>query len=302
MSLLKSKFNLCVLEVPKDVKVTQGEAFNAMRVKKFVELTPAQDFGHGWVNIQDMFNSEFTMEDSVVVNAVVGGYRYDKKSVPGPLLNKLFKEKLREREKEIGGKLEKDDKAILKDECRQQLVLKALPNPKLITWVWDMDNNQIYLDSKSPAVIEKFMNLFTSTFEAVTKVSIKNYGLKEEEIADFLDWIWKNTDKLESTWIDQGVTFDASKNTFQFKGPSIDDYLEEIEVFKNGKTIKSLNIGCALGDMDYSLTFGDKNLILGVESLGKMEHESVETAVIDNSDRILSIINKIQNTVSQYQG
>lgn len=300
MSLLKSKFNLCVLEVPKDVKITQGEAFNALKVKKFVELTPAQDFGHGWVDIADMFNSEFTMEDSVAVNAIVGGYRYDKKTVPGPLLKKLFTEKLKERQKELGAKLEKDEKELLKDECRQQLILKALPSPKLITWIWDIDNHQVYVDAKSMAVVEKFMNLFTTTFADVPKVTIKDYGLKEDDIGEFLDWIWKNTANLESTWIDQGVTLDADKNTFKFNGPSLDDYLEEIELMKKGKSIKSLNIGCELGNNDYSLTFGDKNLITGVESVSKIEHESAETAVIDNSDRIVSIIGKIQNTVDQY--
>jgi len=299
MSLLKSKFSLCVLEVPKDFSITQGEAYNALKKNTFVELTPAQDFGQGWVEIEDMFNTDFSMEDSVAVNAVVGGYRYDKKSVPAPLVKKLYKEKLREREKEEGHKLEKDEKEILKEECRQQLILKALASPKLITWIWDTDNHRVYIDSKSMGVVEKFMGLFTKTFGVAT-IKVKNYGLNEDQIGNFLDWIWKNTEELESTWIDQGVTLDADKNTFKFSGPSLDDYLEEIESIRKGKSIKSLNIGCALGDNDYSLTFGGKNLITGVESMAKIEHECAETAIIDNSDRIVSVINKIQTTVDQF--
>jgi len=288
-----------VLEVPKDFEITQGEAFNALKSNTFVELSPTQDFGHGWVSIEDMFSTEFTMEDTVAVNAIVGGYRYDKQSVPGPLLKKLYKEKVREREKEEGCKLEKDDKAILKDECRQLLLPKVLPSPKLVTWIWDYDNHLVYIDAKSVGVVEKFMTLFTRTFE-VPKIKIKDYGLNEDKMENFLDWIWKNTENLESTWIDQGVTLDASKNTFQFKGPTLDDYLEEIESIKKGKSIKSLNIGCSLGDMDYSLTFGGKNLIAGVESADAVQHECAETAIIDNSDRITSIINKIQGTVDQF--
>jgi len=299
MSLLKSKFSLCVLEVPKDFSITQGEAYNALKENKFVELTPAQDFGHGWVAIEDMFKSDFSMEESVAVNAVVGGYRFDKKSVPAPLVKKLYKEKLREREKEEGGKLEKTDKEILKEECRQQLILKALASPKLVTWIWDTDNHVVYVDAKSNMVIEKFMTLFTKTF-GVPSISVKSYGLNEDQISSFLDWIWKNTENLESTWIDQGVTLDADKNTFKFNGPSIDDYLDEIESIKKGKSIKNLSIGCALGDNDYSLTFGNKNLIAAVESMTKIEHECAETAILDNSDRIISVINKIQTTVDQF--
>ena len=299
MSLLKSKYNLCVLEVPEDFKITQGEAFNALKENKFIELAPSQDFGHGWVAIDDMFNSNFTMEDSVVVNSVVGGYRFDKKTVPGSLLKKLFKEKLKEREKEEGHRLDKSDKEILKEECRQQLVLKALANPKLVTWVWDIDTSLVYVDAKSLGVIEKFMALFIKTF-GIPSINIKNYGLNEDDIGDFLDWIWRNTENLESTWIDQGVTLDVDKNTFKFNGPSIDDYLEEIESFKKSKGIKNLNIGCSLQEKDYSLTFSNKNLIVSVESKTKIEHESMETAILDNSDRILSIINKIQDTVNRY--
>jgi len=299
MSLLKSKFNLCVLEIPKDFSITQGVAFNAMKANTFEELTPTQDFGHGWVCIEDMFNTDFSIEDSVAVNSIVGGYRYDKKTVPDPLLKKLFKEKLKELEKEEGRRLEKAEKEMLKDDCKKLLYPKVLPSPKLVTWIWDMDNSQVYLDTKSMTVIDKFMEFFTTTFKVPT-INVKDYGIEEDQVGNFLDWIWKNTENMESTWIDQGVTLDASKNIFQFKGPSLEDYLEEIESIRKGKSIKSLNIGCSLGNNDYSLTFGCKNLIAGVESVSKIKHESAETAILDNSDRVISVINKIQNTVNQF--
>lgn len=299
MSLLESKFNLCVLELPKEFKMTQGDAFNALKENLFVDLTPTQDFGNGWVFIDDLFRTDFTMEDSVAVNSVVGGYRFDKKTVPGELLKKLFKEKLKEREKEEGHKLEKADKDILKDECKQLLLPKVLANPKLVTWIWDVDNSRVYLDAKSTSVVEEFMGLFMKTFK-VPKMSIKDFGLNEDQVGTFLEWIWKNTANLKDTWIDNGVTLDATGNTFQFKGPSIDAFLEEIESIKNGKTIKSLNIGCGVDGMDYSITFNDKNMIVGIECCDKMEHESHETAIIDNSDRIISIITKIQETVDQF--
>ena len=50
----------------------------------------------------------------------------------------------------------KSDKEILKEECRKQLVLKALASPKLITWIWDIDNFSVYVDAKSNTIIEKF--------------------------------------------------------------------------------------------------------------------------------------------------
>lgn len=299
MSMLDSKFSLCVLELPEEFKMTQGEAFNALKGNLFVDLTPTQDFGHGWVFINDMFRTDFTMEDSIAVNSVVGGYRYDKKSVPGALLKKLFREKLKEREKEEGRKFEKADKDLLKEECKQLLLPKVLANPKLVTWIWDMDNHRVYLDAKSMAIVEKFIMLFINTFK-VPKVIVKDYSLDDDQRGTFLDWIWKNTTNIKDTWIDNGVTLDATGNTFQFKGPTLDTFLEEIESFKNGKSIKSLNIGCSINKLDYSITLNDKNLIVGIECSDKIEHESFETAILDNTDRISAVICKIQETVNQF--
>ena len=56
-----------------------------------------------------------------------------------------------------------------------------------------------------------------------------------------------------------------------------------------------------LGDSSYSVSFNNKSMVLGVESLAKIEHEDIETAILDNQDRINSVITQVEKMVEQYQ-
>jgi len=308
MSFLKSKFDLCVLDLPEDFDITQGEAFQKLLTKRFKELTPAQEFGDGWVNMTDLFK-DFTMEDTVAVNAVVGGYRFDKKKVPPALIKKLYSEKLKERINDgLSKKMSKEDKKVLKQECKEQLLMQTLATPKLATWIMDLDNKRVYLASKSLAAVDTFVILFGETFD--TSLTLKDFNLKEEdEISEFLDYLWTNLSKEEPKegeevkrefWVDQEITLDFDDNTFKFNGPRIEEYLSEIESFKKTKRIKSINVGMHIGESEYSVTFNSKNMLLGVESLDKIDHESIETAVLDNMDRINTVITRVETLISKF--
>ncbi|MDB4330316.1 recombination-associated protein RdgC [bacterium] len=305
MSFLKSKFSLCVLNVPEDVKFTQGEIFNKLQQQKFKEVPASKEFGDGWAHVSDLFK-DFTMEDSVVVNSMVGGYRYDKKKVPSALVKNLYLQKLRELQKESGDKITRDEKKLLKDECKSQLLMQTLPSPKLATWIWDIDNHKIYLATKSLTVVDSFTALFDTTFNVY--LSVEDFSLEEEDdLTGFLDYLWGNLDENEDTkneaqnfWFDHEVTFDFDKNTFKFNGPRIEEYKDEIEDFKKSKRIKSLNVGLAVGGSEYSVTFNSKNMLLDVESLAKIQHEDVETAILDNQDRINVVTSEVKNIIGKY--
>lgn len=302
MSFLNSKFDICFLELPKEFSITEGEAFEKLKINKFKELTPSQEFGDGWVNISDMFK-DFDMDDTLVVDSYVGGYRYDKKKVPSALIKKLYGEKIKERLKE-GVKLSKDDKKILKQECKDQLMMQTLASPKMVSWILDTEKNMVYLSTKSMSVVDSFVKLFSTTFD--TSLTIKNFGLSDESlISDFLDYLWEHLENSEDNenpnfWMDQEVTFDFDKNIFKFNGPRIEEYREDIENFKKSKRIKSINVGVKIGESNYSVTFNNQNMLLGIDSLDKMEHEEPETAIIDNKDRIHSIMGRIENLVATF--
>ena len=295
---MKAKFNLCVLELPADFKISLGDLHKKLQVKQFVELSPSQEFGCGWVNPGDMFKASFNHEDIAVDESIICGFRYDKKSVPSALVKKLFKERIKEREKEMGQKLEKADRQILKEECKEQLLLKAMANPKMIPWLWNLENNRIYIDLKSDKIIEEFIGLFSKTFEVA--VSLKNYGIPEEQVTLFLGWIWKQSETIEGQWVDQGITLNVDKNIFKFNGPTLDAFMDEIESMKEGKRVKDICVRCALGGNDYYITFSSKNLIVSVQSVNKIKHESIATAVLDRMDSCERVTNKIETLIKDY--
>jgi len=302
MSFLNSKFDICFLELPKEFNVTEGEAYEKLKLNKFKDLTPSQEFGDGWVNISDMFK-DFDMEDTLVVDSYVGGYRFDKKKVPAALIKKLYGEKIKERLKE-GVKLTKDDKKILKQECKEQLMMQTLASPKMVSWILDTEKNMVYLSTKSMSVVDSFVKLFSTTFE--TGLTVKNFGLSDDtQISEFLDYLWQHLENSEENespdfWMDQEVTFDFDKNIFKFNGPRIEEYREDIENFKKSKRIKSMNVGVKIVESNYSVTFNNQNMLLGIDSLDKMDHEEPETAIIDNKDRIHSIMGKIENLIENF--
>src|ERR1017187_10188340 len=100
MSYLKSSYNVCAFEVPKELNLSQSKIHEKLLAKKFVELTPSQEQGFGWVSANDIFKSDFSLDDSVARTSLVGGYRYDVKVVPKALIKKLYRERLKERIKD----------------------------------------------------------------------------------------------------------------------------------------------------------------------------------------------------------
>jgi len=302
MSYLKSTFNVCILEMSEDVNITAKDIYQKLVENRFRELTPAQEFGHGFIDIKDIFKTNFEFADSIGDKCIYGGYRYDKKMVPNVLVKKLYLEKLREK-KSQGEKLNKVDKKILKEECKAQLIMKAFPKPNLISWIWDLSNYKLYLDTKNIKVIDNFLALFSDAFDNIP-LTLFNMGLEEDQLENFLEWLWKKLEKKEKDFeIDDDIILDTGDKTlFKFNGPTLELYLSEIESIKNSKSFKKLSTTMLIDEDAYRISFNSKNLILTVKLVEKIKHESVETAILDNLDRIQQIQEKIKTFVTDFLG
>jgi len=296
MSFLKPNFNLCVFDVE---PFQQSEVISNLLKRRFTELTPSQESGHGWVLINDLFKNNFEAENTHVVNYSTAGYRCDHKAVPPILIKKLYKEKLSKAIKEEG-RVSKEQRNILKEECKIQLLSKALPNPKVFEWIWDFETNRIYLDTKSPKVIDNFMALFTDTFEV--SLTLTDYRITEDALSGFLEWLWENIREKKGFWIYKDLTLDADKNIFKFNGPDLEDYLDEIENLKNTKRVQQLGISTPLNESSISFTLNDKNMVLSLKNSKKIKHDSVETAILDNGDIIKSVIKILENFSTEFRG
>ena len=297
MSYLKSKFSLCALDLLDPI---DGIKFHdSLLAKKFVELTPSQELGHGWVAVDDMFKVDFTAEDIVAGVYKTIGYRYDQKTVPKSLIKKLYKERLKERKK-MGEKLEEVDRNILKDECKAQLILQVLPNPKYCHCIFDLNQKVVFVDTKSAKVLDGFRMLLGETFSV--KTNLKSFGLVENQLDKFLDWIWvdEKSRKSEGIAINKDIELDADKTKFNFTGPNLETYMKEINSFRDTKVIKKLGLFMSIGPEDYSVLLNNKNFLLTIETLSKIKHESVETAILDNASNLQSICDKVTSIVNKF--
>jgi len=250
------------------------------------------------VTIEDMFKVDFIAENITVGDCIFGGYRFDRKTVPQSLIKKLFREKLREK-KALGEKLNKEERKNLKEECRDQLIMRALPKPSMITWIWDLDNAKVYLDTKSTKLIDSFVALFNSSFG----VDLSTDKIIDESLDSFLEWLWKNFENREDINVKDDIILDTGDKTlFKFNGPSLENYLAEIDSIKHSKSFKKLSTQINIEGESYSIGFNSKNTIVSVKLAQKIKHENAETAVIDNLDRIRQITNKIQSLMTEYTG
>ena len=296
MSYLKNSYSVCVLELPTEFKLPLYELHQKMLQSNFKELSPSQEFGHGWVTIEDMFKVDFIAENITVGDCIFGGYRFDRKTVPQSLIKKLFREKLREK-KALGEKLNKEERKNLKEECRDQLIMRALPKPSMITWIWDLDNAKVYLDTKSTKLIDSFVALFNSSFG----VDLSTDKIIDESLDSFLEWLWKNFENRQDITVNDDIILDTGDKTlFKFNGPSLENYLSEIESIKHSKIFKKLNTAIVIEAETYSVGFNSKNTIYTVKLEKKIKHESAATAILDNLDRIRVIQDKIKSLIDEH--
>jgi len=302
MSFLKNKFSLSILRINEDINLTQREAILKLESSIFKDPSPLVEFADGFVDVSDMFIPFIPQENAIILNGLVCGYRFDKKSIPSTLLKKVFKDKIKEIQDKEGVTLSREEKKTIKEDCKKSLLSKVLAKPKAVTWFWDMPNNIIYLNTDSPKVLSNFEKLFRSTFELPeSSLELENYGLNNKEtISDFLEWIWKETEDTSLGIINQKITFKLDINEFNFKGPHLTEFMEEIDNFKKSKRVKNLSLNFTSNKHEYLITLSNKNTMINVEILDAVKHENVETAILDNLDHIENITKYLNKIIQKF--
>ena len=89
--------------------------------------------------------------------------RIERRKVPASLLSHLYKGKLTAQQKE-GKPLRREAKQKLRDELKEDLLGKALPEIKFIDAIWDGKKSEVCLLATSKADKEVFEKLFRQSF------------------------------------------------------------------------------------------------------------------------------------------
>ncbi|MDX1776251.1 MAG: recombination-associated protein RdgC, partial [Desulfobulbales bacterium] len=118
------------------------------------------EYSIGWVSIENMFDSSFAHASYAVGDHIVLSLRIDERKVTKTLLQK-FSRKEEERikkERELP-RLNRSQKAQIKEDMRLRLMKKSLPQPAIYDLCWDLANNSLLFFStsaKAQSVLEDF--------------------------------------------------------------------------------------------------------------------------------------------------
>ncbi len=121
----------------------------------------AREESIGWVSPLKVYKPQIEIEEVFFGNYVLLALRHDTKKVSKVLLECKLNELI-----ESEGLSVQNNKQLkqLKDDIKQELLKKTLPNPKIVEAVIDLNKKTLLLNSTSRKLGSLFLSLFEKTF------------------------------------------------------------------------------------------------------------------------------------------
>ncbi len=115
----------------------------------------------GWVSPFRSYDSNISVEDTFLDSNIFLAMRLDQKSVSKLLLENRVNQRLHSGEIVPKGK---EELKQLKEDTMKELLIQALPAPKIVEGVIDLPHATLYLNTGSHRVSSLFLSLFEKTF------------------------------------------------------------------------------------------------------------------------------------------
>jgi DNA recombination-dependent growth factor C len=120
---------------------------------------------YGWVSFHDPLLTELTPADVFFQHYLVVGFRFDHRTVPAKLLFLERRRAERARASERGvERLGRAERQQVKAEVEARLIARALPTPRLIDCVWNLDSGRVFVTGGPRVAREAFVEHFRQTF------------------------------------------------------------------------------------------------------------------------------------------
>jgi hypothetical protein len=129
----------------------------------------------GWIAMHDPLLTTFTPADLFFHQYLVVGFRFDTRLVP-PKLLMLERRRLERERAEARGVpyVSAAERKEIKEEIASRLIAQALPSPRLLEVVWNLETGRLYFSGKVRAAREAFAECFRRTF-SITPVPLIPY-------------------------------------------------------------------------------------------------------------------------------
>ena len=147
----------------------------------------------GWVNAQNVLDTDLTLEKIRFDDFLVFGLRVDRVTVNGRLLKAhvaaAIEKALRQRERKT---LSRDERTAFVEKVRLDLMAKQMPLTGLYDAAWSLKTHHVYFSATGDALNQEFCDLFSDTFHtALTPLfpflraerKAKSEGLVDELLA-----------------------------------------------------------------------------------------------------------------------
>jgi len=141
----------------------------------------------GWVSPFKIYQPVINFEDMFLDRFVYFAMRVDTKTVSKTLIEANALEKIEKEQLQIKSNKQVKD---LKEEIKQRLLKRALPAPKIIEGVIDINLSTLFVNSAAKKSNEYFMSLFGKTFNIkpiyINSTMYSYLSVKKEEIVEKL--------------------------------------------------------------------------------------------------------------------
>lgn len=167
MSLMKSSIPLTLYRLePSTLANVTGDAIRRFAFRS-IDNVP-EEKACGFVNCDDMFDTEWTSSVPEKGPYMAFGFRVDVRRIAPSILKKHVAEKVREEIERLqtqGKKfLSKGRKGEIRAQCKSLLLSKTEPRPSMYGVAVDMSTGLVYIASTSKSVLELFEKCMESAF------------------------------------------------------------------------------------------------------------------------------------------
>lgn len=127
---------------------------------------PNEERSVGWVNILDMFDSEFAAMDYFKDPYLALAWRVDVKKVPVMAVRQYCREAENELKRKEGLEyLPKSRRDEIRESIRFRLLKRAIPQSNVYDVVWNLQSNTLLFGATGTKICDEFVEFFKSTFD-----------------------------------------------------------------------------------------------------------------------------------------
>ncbi len=140
-----------------------------LRQNRFREIEDSsQERGYGWVNIEDMLDTQWESSSPFKGSYAAFALRLDTRRISAAVYKKHYRialNQLQEKVEQNGGKfVSREQKNELRERVRLELLSRTLPVPAIFDVVWDARSDIVYLVAGQAKIKALFLELFYQSF------------------------------------------------------------------------------------------------------------------------------------------